>query len=163
MVSRSSPIRWLSLTSIAASVFGRTIPNAVSDITGPLNLIIPGALIVGIVLFCFQVVSSVAGIVILTLLFGFFSGIYIALPFVIVVNISKHRPQVIATRMGMLCVGLSGAVLAGGPGAGAILGEGVILDWTSVWCYGGAASIASGLVFSIVRWKQVGTKLKAFV
>lgn len=118
---------------------------------------------VGIILFCFQVVSSVGGIVVLTLLFGFASGVYIALPFVIVVNLSKHKPQFIATRMGMLCVCFSAAVLAGGPGAGGILGDGRNLHWAGVWSYGGAASVVAGLGFLLVRWKVGGSRLAAKV
>lgn len=120
-------------------------------------------MVVGIILFCFQAVSSVGAIVVLTLLFGFFSGIYIGLPFVIAVNLSKHKPHLIATRMGMLCVCLSGAVLAGGPGAGAILGNGRDPHWKSVWCYGGATSVAAGVIFLVIKWKVGGSRLTAIV
>jgi hypothetical protein len=64
----------------AASVFGRTVPNAVSDITGPLNMIGPGAFICGILVFAMLGVKTVGGIVTIAVLFGFFSGVFIALP-----------------------------------------------------------------------------------
>lgn len=67
----------------AGSVFGRTVPNAISDKTGTLNLIGPGAVVCSILCFCLIAVNSVAGIVVIAVLFGFFSGVFIALPSVI--------------------------------------------------------------------------------
>jgi hypothetical protein len=58
----------------AGSVFGRTLPNWLSDKTGPFNLIMPGAIMCGILLLCMLSVHTVGGIVVITLLFGFFSG-----------------------------------------------------------------------------------------
>jgi predicted MFS family arabinose efflux permease len=60
----------------AASVFGRTLPNWLSDKTGPFNLIMPGAFMCGILLLSMLSVHTVGGIVVVTLLFGFFSGVY---------------------------------------------------------------------------------------
>jgi hypothetical protein len=64
----------------AGSVLGRTLPNWLSDAIGPLNVITPGAFLVGIVLCCYLAANTVGSIVVCTLLFGFFSGIFIALP-----------------------------------------------------------------------------------
>lgn len=44
----------------ASSMFGRTLPNWLSDKTGPLNILIPGALICGVLLLCMQAVHSLA-------------------------------------------------------------------------------------------------------
>jgi MFS family permease len=44
----------------AASMFGRTLPNWLSDKTGPLNVLIPGALICGVLILCMQAVHSLA-------------------------------------------------------------------------------------------------------
>jgi predicted MFS family arabinose efflux permease len=60
----------------AGSVFGRTLPNWLSDKTGPFNLIMPGAFMCGILLLCMLSVHTVGGIVVVTLLFGFFSGTF---------------------------------------------------------------------------------------
>lgn len=63
----------------AGSVFGRTLPNILSDKIGPFNVIAPGAIMVGVVLLCNLAVHSVAGIVLTALFFGFFSGIFVRL------------------------------------------------------------------------------------
>jgi sugar phosphate permease len=64
----------------AASCFGRTLPNALSDKTGPFNLIAPGALIIGILILCMIAVASEAAILVVAVLTGFFSGVFIAMP-----------------------------------------------------------------------------------
>jgi predicted MFS family arabinose efflux permease len=63
----------------AGSVFGRTLPNWLSDKTGPFNLIVPGAFMCSILLFCMLSVHTVGGIVVVTLLFGFFSGMFVVI------------------------------------------------------------------------------------
>jgi MFS family permease len=84
----------------AGSVLGRTVPNWVSDKIGPLNVMIPGkictvvlllcdrslanmeegSLLLGAVLLCNLAVHNAAGLICTALFFGFFSGIFIALP-----------------------------------------------------------------------------------
>lgn len=44
----------------ASSMFGRTLPNWLSDKTGPLNVLIPGAFICGVLVLCMQAVHSLA-------------------------------------------------------------------------------------------------------
>lgn len=83
----------------AASCFGRTLPNALSDKTGPLNLIAPGALIIGILILCMIAVASEAAIIVVAVLTGFFSGVFIAMPPVCFVALTKDKTK-IGTRIG---------------------------------------------------------------
>ena len=106
----------------AGSVLGRTLPNMLSDKIGPLNVITPGAFMVGIVLLCYLAVDSAGGLIVCTLLFGFFSGIFIALPPVLFVALTKDKSK-IGTRIGMGFTMIGVGVLCGGPGGGAILGK----------------------------------------
>lgn len=144
----------------AASVFGRTLPNALSDKTGPLNLIIPGAFSVGILILCLIAVHSVAGIVVVAILLGFFSGVFIALPPVLFVALTADK-RLIGTRIGMGFSFLGFGVLCGGPGGGGVLGtrEGH-LNWTGLWIYGGVCVLASGAIFTVLRAWKVGMKVK---
>ncbi|EME87960.1 uncharacterized protein MYCFIDRAFT_48210 [Pseudocercospora fijiensis CIRAD86] len=146
----------------AGSVFGRTIPNILADKVGPANVITPGALIVGIVLLCFMAVHNAGGIIVTTLLFGFFSGIFIALPPVLFVALTTDKSKV-GTRIGMGFAFVGLGVLAGGPGGGAILGTGsgnpADLHWTGAWTYAGVMSIGSSIIFIAVRIMIGGTKL----
>lgn len=147
----------------AASTFGRTLPNALSDKTGPLNLITPGALVVGILQFCTIAARSEASLLVIAILFGFFSGVFIALPPVVYVSLTPDRTR-IGTRMGMGFAIMGFGTLLGGPAGGAILGQTVgHLHWTALWCYAGATGIASGVLFTILRIWRGGFKLKVKV
>ncbi|KAK4545574.1 hypothetical protein LTR36_002924 [Oleoguttula mirabilis] len=146
----------------AGSVFGRTLPNWLSDKIGPLNVIAPGAFMVGIVLLCNIAVHNVGGIVVTVVLFGFFSGIFIALPPVLFVGLTKDKSKV-GTRIGMGFALVGCGVLAGGPGGGAILqrkgSANSDLDWTGTWVFGGVCAIAAGVILMALRCWRVGFKL----
>ncbi|KAK3695698.1 major facilitator superfamily transporter monocarboxylate [Podospora appendiculata] len=141
----------------AASMFGRTLPNALSDKTGPINLLAPGALICGILTYAMIGVKSLAGVVIVTLLYGFFSGVFIALPPVVFVRLTKDKSKV-GTRMGMGFATLGFGVLTGGPGGGSVLGtDAADLHWTNLWVFGGTCAIGSGLLMVALRiWLSKG-------
>ncbi|QIW96767.1 hypothetical protein AMS68_002285 [Peltaster fructicola] len=143
----------------AASVFGRTLPNWLSDKVGPLNIMTPGAFICSILLFCFLAVHNLAGMIVNTIFFGFFSGVFIALPAVLLVVLTADKTKA-GTRIGMGFGFLSIGALLGGPAAGAIIGEDPTnLHFQSMWIYGAVFMLASGLVFVYVRWLKVGFKL----
>jgi predicted MFS family arabinose efflux permease len=143
----------------AGSVFGRTLPNILSDRIGPLNVIIPGAFICAILVFCNMAVENLGGIVVQALLFGFFSGIFIALPPVCFFSLTADKTK-LGTRLGMGFAVIALGVLAGGPGGGGILqADPENLNWTGTWAYSGATLIAAGAIFLVVRFLKVGTKL----
>jgi MFS family permease len=140
----------------AGSVFGRTLPNILSDRIGPINVIIPGAFIL---VFCNIAVDSLGGIVVQALLFGFFSGIFIALPPVCFFSLTADKTK-LGTRLGMGFAVIALGVLAGGPGGGGILqADPENLNWTGTWAYSGATLLAAGAIFFVVRFLKVGTKL----
>ena len=145
----------------AGSVLGRILPNWLSDWVGPLNVMCPGALAMGIILLCYLAATNVGGIVVCTLLFGFFSGIFIALPPVLFAALTKDKTK-IGTRMGMGFAMIGIGVLCGGPGAGAILGaDQHDLHWTATWVYAGVAALLAGTIFTILRMWRGGFKLTA--
>lgn len=147
----------------AASFFGRTLPNALSDKVGALNIITPGAMICGILIFCTIAVKSLAGIIVIAIFFGFFSGVFIALPPVCLVALTKDKSKV-GTRIGMAFGFIGFGTLAGGPGGGDILQNyGTGLNWTDLWVYGGIACIVSTVLFGTVRFWKAGGKLMAKV
>jgi hypothetical protein len=107
-------------------------------------------------------VHSLAGIVIITLLYGFFSGVFIALPPVLFVRLTKDKRKV-GTRMGMGFAILGFGVLAGGPGGGAILGKGhgEEQEWVRLWVYGGTMATGSGVLLGVLRMYLTSGKLWA--
>ena len=104
-------------------------------------------------------VSNVGGMVVVALLFGFFSGVFIALPPVLFVALTKDKSKV-GTRIGMGFAMIGIGVLCGGPGGGGILGnDGSNLHWNGVWIYAGVTTMAAGTVFTIIRILRAGPKL----
>jgi len=147
----------------AASTFGRVLPNALSDKTGPVNLIAPGAFIVGVTQFAMIGVKSEAALIVVAILFGFFSGVFIALPPVLFVALTKDKTK-IGTRIGMGFGFLGFGVLIGGPGGGSIVGGGSgTYHWTSLWVFAGVTGMASGVLFVILRIWKAGSKLRVKV
>lgn len=116
---------------------------------------------VGIVFLCYIPVTTVGGIVVVALFFGFFSGIFIALPPVLFFQLTENK-ALVGTRVGMGFAFLGGGVLAGGPGGGAILGtgggEGAELDWTGTWVYAGVTVLAASAIFACLRVWKAGFK-----
>jgi MFS family permease len=143
----------------AASCFGRTLPNAWADTTGPFNLLAPGTFIAGILMLITMGVHTEAGVVIIAILIGFVSGVLIGMPPLCFVAVTKDKSK-LGTRMGMGYAMVGFGVLAGGPGAGAILGQGESLNWIGVWAFGGASCCVAGLMYFAQRVSMVGWKLK---
>ena len=172
----------------AASVFGRTLPNILADKIGPLNVITPGescsetflhtcrrkdmlehdkiadinpgAMIVSIVLFCLLAVNATGGLIVSVIFFGFFSGVFIALPAVCLVALTADKTK-IGTRIGMGTAMIGVGVLIGGPGGGGILQrDSNKLDWTGTWAFTGAMTMAAGLVFLALRIMRVGVQAR---
>lgn len=162
----------------AGSMFGRTLPNALADKVGPLNgehplfppahvfpltflrpVLAPGALCCGILTFAMLGVKTLPAITVITLIYGFFSGIFIALPPVVFVNLTADKSKV-GTRMGMGFTIFGFGVLAGGPGGGGILGErGGDLHWTNLFVYAGVLATASGVFMTVLRFWLTKGKL----
>ncbi|THV79198.1 putative MFS monocarboxylate transporter, partial [Aureobasidium pullulans] len=143
----------------AASVFGRTLPNALSDKTGSFNIILPGAAVCSILIFCMIAVNGLGSIVVLAILFGFFSGVFIALPPVCLVALTADKSK-IGSRIGMAFGFIGFGCLAGGPGGGDVLqnyGDGS--NWTGLWIYGGVSCAIAAVIFAVVRTMKAGGKL----
>lgn len=95
----------------AGSVFGRIIPNFIADRTGPLNMIIPCALMSGVLALCLIAAHSIAPVIVICALYGFFSGSFVSLPPTILVHLTANRAM-IGTRMGMCFTGMFAALLS---------------------------------------------------
>lgn len=146
----------------AASTFGRVVPNALSDMTGPFNLIAPCAVITGILVLCRIVVQSEAAIIIVAILVGVFSGVFIAMPPVCLVALIEDKSR-IGTRMGMSFGIIGLGMLVGGPGGGGILGTHDPLNWDGLWAFGGVTAIAAGVVYAGMRVMRGGLRLNVKV
>ena len=163
----------------ATSMLGRTLPNALSDKTGPMNSMLhigianlalitdipivfgPASLICGILTFALIGVKSMGGIIAIAALYGFFSGVFVALPSVAFVSLTADKSK-IGTRFGMGFALVAFGILAGGPGGGAVLGTQVQnLHWQHLWIYGGTVMTASGVLLIMLRfWLTKGKMIQ---
>ncbi|MCJ1367598.1 hypothetical protein MMC16_006732 [Acarospora aff. strigata] len=104
----------------AASIFGRVIPNFFADKTGPLNMLIPCALVTAVLSLCWIRIKTTPGLVVFAILYGFTSGTFVSLPPTALTTLSPHL-GVVGTRMGMSFAVSALGLLIGTPVSGAIL------------------------------------------
>ncbi|KAI6905800.1 MFS general substrate transporter [Hortaea werneckii] len=140
----------------ATSTFGRIIPGYVGDYIGPLNMIVPCAMVAGIVCLCFMAAHSVAGVILACAFYGFFSGTLVSMPPTIFVHLTKNR-AVIGTRMGMGFAIISIGLLIGTPIDGAILNSSG--EYQYVWLFGGLLTICGTLCMLGTRITKGGFSL----
>lgn len=136
----------------AGSIFGRIVPNFLADRTGPLNMIVPCAFIAGILVLCLIATHTVAPLIVICALYGFFSGTFVSLPPTIFVHLTKNRAM-IGTRMGMGFSIVSVGLLIGTPISGAILNA---KGFTSTWVFGGVLVLVGATVIAGARVAQGG-------
>ncbi|KAF9884238.1 hypothetical protein FE257_001970 [Aspergillus nanangensis] len=134
------------------SVFGRVFPNIFANLVGPFNIIYSCTIVSGALMFALINISSLAGVIILALLYGFFTGAFVSLPPTCFVRLSPQR-SLIGTRMGMGYAVMTVGNLIGSPVAGVILQKN---GFNSMWTFGGVLSIAGGIAMMTSRNFQGG-------
>lgn len=96
-------------------------------------------------------IYDTTGLIVFTVVYGFFSGAFLTLPFSTVVTLSPHM-GVVGVRMGMACAIGSLGLLVGTPVAGAILTHG----WLALQAFGGATLLIATIAMSASRFSKVG-------
>lgn len=142
----------------AASTLGRILPNALSDRIGAINTMAPFTLILGVTLFCLLAVHNSPGIIVMSVVTGFFSGVFIALPPVCFRTLTENKAM-IGTRVGQGFAIAGLGLLLAGPSAGAILGAEQPLNWTGLWSYAGATVCVGSAILFVVRFMKAGLAL----
>ncbi|KAJ3509211.1 hypothetical protein NLJ89_g5344 [Agrocybe chaxingu] len=106
----------------ASSFFGRTVPNLLADSYGPLNVMIASSVLSAGLIFALFGATSVAGVTVFGIFYGFFSGGCISIAAPAVGSFITHRDlSDLGIRIGMLSFTLAFALLTGNPIAGALL------------------------------------------
>ncbi|TFK48836.1 MFS general substrate transporter [Heliocybe sulcata] len=144
----------------AGGVLGRIAPAALSDAIGRFNLLVPSALLSGVM--CLAVwlnAHTREGIIAFAFLYGFFSGAFISGINPCVAQISEMRE--VGTRMGTLYTLVSLPSLFGGPAAGALLAR-ANGSYTPMIILSGTLLIAGSLIIFFSRLK-VNNRLLAKV
>ena len=104
----------------AASTFGRIIPGILADKYGPINIFGLGAVMTGVVIFCFNEATSNASIIVYAVAFGFVSGTIVSGASAAISLFAKDARDV-GTYMGMGMALASFGVLVGPPVNGAFV------------------------------------------
>jgi MFS family permease len=137
----------------AASTFGRIVPNYLADKTGPLNMIVPCALISAVLAYCWIAVENKAGVIVFCILYGFFTGSFVSLPPTAIVTLSP-RLEIVGTRMGMVFSVCGLGLLIGNPVGGAILGAGDNFLGLQLFC--ACTIVASAAILYPARVAKAG-------
>ncbi|KAJ7272108.1 MFS general substrate transporter [Mycena rebaudengoi] len=118
----ASFLTWVIPILNAGATFGRVMPSFLADRYGPLNGIIPCGIISGAIVWALLGVSSVAGVTLFALCYGFVSGAFLSLasPALVAFSTSPTMSDV-RLRIGIACLFMGLALLSGNPIAGALL------------------------------------------
>lgn len=104
----------------AASIPGRTLPTILSDITGPLNIQAPAAVLSGVFAFSWLAVSDLSGLIAVCILYAVVSGAFLAMPPAAVASLTPDLSH-FGARMGVVLVFMALGSLVGNPVSGAII------------------------------------------
>ncbi|KAK8845614.1 hypothetical protein IAR55_006330 [Kwoniella newhampshirensis] len=140
----------------AGSVFGRITPNFLADNSGCLNLLTIMSTVAGIMSFAFFGATNAAGLIIVGILYGFFSGAFISLMAPALISFARDFHE-IGLRTGMGLLVMSFAVLTGTPITGALLdkyGFYAPITWSGVTILSGCVCFA---ISTVLRRREKST------
>ncbi|CCX11695.1 putative MFS monocarboxylate transporter [Pyronema domesticum] len=144
----------------AVGLPGRVVPNYLADrVTGPLNLLIPCAIMVGVLFLCWIAVFSHATLIIWAAFYGIFAaGIQSLFPATLsslTTDLTKS-----GTRLGMVFSIVSFACLTGTPIGGAII-QSQMGEYWGGQIFAGCCVLTGGSVLAVSRIKKTGMVWKA--
>ncbi|KAJ6279434.1 major facilitator superfamily domain-containing protein [Bipolaris maydis] len=141
----------------STSLFGRILPNLLSDKIGPFNVIIPCVLMSAILCILFLTVTTSTGIIVLMAFYGFFSGTFVSLPSTIIIYISGNTKHKIGTRLGQAFFFCAIGILIGTPIGGQIQKH---KGYENLWIFGSCLLFACAAFILVAKFTWEGFKLK---
>ncbi|TVY76008.1 Aspyridones efflux protein apdF, partial [Lachnellula suecica] len=130
----------------AASLFGRVVPGLAADKMGPFNVMISIVAISGVIATCWTKATSIPGIVVFSLAYGFSSGGVMSLQGPCAV--APVQPAQYGVAMGSVMTILSVAGLIGTPITGQLLGA---YGFLGVSLFSGLAMLIGAIMTLIAR------------
>lgn len=131
----------------AASVFGRILPNIpnVTLLLGPLNMMAVSMFSLALLVLCVNAHGiGLAGLLVILVLYGFFTGAFFSLQPTIFARLTQDKSR-IGTRIGMASTCMSFGLLIGAPAGGALIR---VYGYHAGWAWSGAA-IALGTMLVV--------------
>ncbi|KAK3356423.1 putative MFS monocarboxylate transporter [Lasiosphaeria hispida] len=129
-----------------ASLLGRVIPGHLADRYGHFNLCLLALVASAVTAFCWTSTTSLAGLIVWSLAYGFSSGAILALQAACVGKIATHQTQ--GTAMGLFMGLVAITTLTGAPIGGALLGK---YGYTALAMFTGATLLAGAVLVTISR------------
>lgn len=127
-----------------------------ADTTGPMNALLPCNVIAGALAFVWIRLSSQPAVLAFAVLYGFFSGSFVAMSAPVTASMCPHL-GVLGSRNAMTAVGLAVGLLIGNPIAGALLKSG----WIALQCFAGGAVFLSVVLLVVARVGRTGMRWRA--
>ncbi|EFE40550.1 hypothetical protein TRV_04716 [Trichophyton verrucosum HKI 0517] len=146
----------------AGSLIGRIVPGWASDIIGQFNAMCLVTTLSGVLVLAFwlplEFHTSLPGVIIFALLFGFVSGGFVSLGPPCVVSLADDRVDEIGVKLGGFCLAIALGALTGLPIEGAIKDrEGD--KFIGLMCFAGATMLLGGFCTGIARIIKGGSRL----
>ncbi|GAM43298.1 hypothetical protein TCE0_047f17999 [Talaromyces pinophilus] len=144
----------------AGSIPGRVAPPYFADKIGNVNVMLPATLICAILMLCWISVKSLASLIVVSILFGFFSGSAQALIPSVVVWLAPDLSKA-GVRIGMTLFMCGLGLLVGSPIGGAIIDAQSperSVYW-GVYLWGGITVLLGAAALLVTRTLKVGLKV----
>ncbi|KAF2111973.1 major facilitator superfamily domain-containing protein [Lophiotrema nucula] len=147
----------------AANFVGRFALGKLADRYGGVNTLVPLNISLIAILLAFRAVSGLAGMLTVTILFGFASGAIISFQAFAMLGVSKDPKSQVGAKMGIgyVCAAFGG--LLGNPLSGALEKVGQVnaqQRFQGVWFCSAGFMLASTIVLMAVRKMKLGTPWK---
>ncbi|KAA8649280.1 MCT family MFS transporter [Aspergillus tanneri] len=142
----------------AGSLVGRLLSGVVANRIGRFNTLSGSSVICGILIFCWLRITSLGGMIVFSVLFGFFSGTVISL-FTATIAMTAPKPNQIGSYMGMALGVLSLSGLTGTPITGAMIHNYGNYDVAII--FAGVASLLGAVVIFMAKVLFVGVRAVA--
>lgn len=143
---------WLLSILNLSSIFGRIIPNVLADRLGTLEVYVPCTAAAAVLVYTLNVAANPAGVVVFSVLYGFFSGSIVALYFPTVYALDPYVTTA-GIRLGIACMPIGVASLLGAPISEALVGG---RHWGHGLAFAGTALMISAclLAFALVMERK---------
>ncbi|KAK4610509.1 Agnestins efflux protein AgnL12 [Fulvia fulva] len=133
-----------------ASLFGRILPGLVADRYGHFNIMTIAVFLTGLIVFCWTTATSVAGLVIRAMAFGFISGAILSQMVAYATVLSTGESYGAGIGIGISMGSVSFTALFGTP----IAGELVKYGYIALSCFSGSALMVGGVFIACSRLAQ---------
>lgn len=140
-----------------SSIFGRIIPNIrLSDMMGPMNMIIVTTVILAATSLGFIGVKNVASVFVVSVVYGFFTGTFFALQPTIFVRLTGDM-SVMGTRFGMAFSVMSLGLLIGSPISGVL--QRAFASYNASWVWAAITLAGGSTLLAFSRTLKVGPRV----